>query len=317
MGALDRLRTYRMSPRGRSWLWRGLALVGFAFLAKTLLDHGIQGAGGGGGIDAIAYWTAAGNVRDDLPLYANPVGSFTAYVYPPTLAQALVPASFLPMPVFVWLWRAIEVVALRVAVGSWTRAGIALLIVPPVIAELDAGNIHLIMAAVCALTMRGAALGVAPATLLKFASVPLAPLAWRLDRRGLFIGIGATALVVVASAAIASGAWVDYIRFLGTAQFPTGSYIISENVPLLLRLAVAAVVGIAAVRWIRLAPIAVLLAYPVVWFHGLSTLVAVVAPVPTKVAAPARVPTTVAAPGLAPVPAADRASRATTPERLA
>lgn len=268
-----------MSPRGRSVLARGMALVGFAFLAKALLEHGLEGAGGGGGIDAIAYWTAAGNVRNGMPLYAIPEGAFMAYAYPPPFAQALVPLSFLPMAVFVWVWRAIELVSLRLAVGSWTRSGIALLIVPPVIAEIDAGNVHLIMAAACALVMRGVAVPVAPATLLKFASVPLVPLGWRMDRRGILMGIGLTALVVGGSVVVAPAAWGDYLRFLGTTEFPSGWYNLAENVPLPLRLAAAAAAGIAAVRWVRFAPIAVLLAYPVVWFHALSTLVALAAPV--------------------------------------
>src|SRR5487761_2355114 len=32
--------------------------------------------------------------------------------------------------------------SLRVAVGSWRNAGLAILLWPPVIAELDAGNVH-------------------------------------------------------------------------------------------------------------------------------------------------------------------------------
>jgi hypothetical protein len=283
MGVVQRVRSFRLSPQGRSWLARGLAAVGFAFLAKTLLEYGIEGAGGGGGIDAIAYWTAAVNVREGLPLYAIPEGEFAAYAYPPPLAQALVPLSFLPMPAFVWLWRAVELVSLRVATGSWTRSGLVLLFVPPVIAELDAGNVHLIMAAVCALAMRGVSVTVAPATLLKFASVPLAPLSWRLDRRGLLIGIAAAAAAVAASFAVAPGAWADYVGWLTTTSFPSGWYNVAEYVPLPVRLALAVVLGLAAMRWIRLAPIAVLLAYPVVWFHALSTLVAVITPLPDRV----------------------------------
>ena len=273
-----------LSPLGRTWLGRGLAGVGFVLLAKILLEHGIQGDGGGGGIDSIAYWTAAANARDGLPLYAVPVGGFTAYTYPPPMAQALVPVSWLPLPVFTWLWRAAEIISLRVALGSWTRSGLALLLVPPVLAEIDAGNVHLMMAAVCALAMRGVAVPVAPATLLKFASVPLVPLGWRLDRRGLLIGVGVSAGIVAISAVLAPAAWSDYIHFLSTTTFPTGWYNIGENVPLPLRLALAAVAGLAAARWIRLAPIAVFLAYPVVWFHSLSTLVAVAAPIPSPVA---------------------------------
>jgi Glycosyltransferase family 87 len=277
MGGLARLRSYRMSPAGRMWLARGFAAIGFAFLAKTLLEYGIQGAGGGGGIDAIAYWTAASNVRQGLPLYDTAVGAFTAYPYPPVVAQVLAPFSLIPMPAFVWIWRALELGALRFAVGSWTRAGIACLL-PPVIAEIDAGNVHLLMAAVCAMAMRGVAGAVAPASLIKFASVPLVPLAWVRDRRGLLVGAALAITVAAASFALAPAAWFDYAQYLTTNAFPSGWYNVAENVPLPLRLALAVAAGFAAIRWVRLAPIAIVLAYPVVWFHALSTLVAIVSP---------------------------------------
>ena len=48
------------------------------------------------------------------------------------------------------------------------------------------------------------------------------------------------------------------------------------------RLAVAAVLGLAAVRWPRLAPAAVILSLPVVWIASLSILVATFAPVPAE-----------------------------------
>jgi hypothetical protein len=277
MEGLSRLLTLRLSPPGRMWLARGLSVVGFTLLVKTLLAYGIEGAGGGGGIDAIAYWTAASNVRDGLPLYAIPEGAFGAYAYPPPVAQLLVPFSYLPMPVFVWIWRALELGALRLAVGSWTRTGLALLL-PPVIAEIDAANVHLFMAGVCALAMRGVAIAIAPAVLLKFASVPLAPLGWWLDRRGLAVGALLALAVAGGSIAMAPAAWADYLRFLGSSEFPSGWYNVAESVPLPVRLGIAAVAGIAAMRWVRLAPIAVLLAYPVVWFHALSTLVAIISP---------------------------------------
>jgi hypothetical protein len=280
MGGTARLlASVPLSPAGWTILLRGLAAVGFVLLAKALWDHGIEGAGGGGGIDAIAYWSAGGNVRQGLPLYTITEGELAAYAYPPPFAQLLTPLSLLPMPAFVWLWRAVELVSLRIAAGSWTAAGIALLVLPPVIAELDAGNIHLIVAAVTAMTMRRLAHGVAPAALLKFASAALVPLAWQRDRRGLLVGAGVAAAVTIASVLVSPNAWADYVRFLGTTSFPSGWYNLLEGVPLVLRLAVAFALAIAALRWVRLAPLAVLLAYPVVWFHALSTLVAVVTPI--------------------------------------
>src|SRR5262245_4162965 len=209
MGTLARVIRYRPSPQGRTLLGRGLGVVGFVFLAQTLLMQGIEGAGGKGGLDAIAYWTAASNFRDGLPLYGIAEGSFAAYAYPPPLAMVLVPFSWLPMPAFVWLWRALELGALRFAVGSWTRTGLAMLL-PPVISEIDAGNVHLIMAAVAALAMRGVAGGIVPAALLKFASLPLAPLGWVRDRRGLLAGTVVVGGIVAASFAVAAPAWSDY-----------------------------------------------------------------------------------------------------------
>jgi hypothetical protein len=273
-----------LSPRGRTLLAQGLAVIGFVILGKTLLDHGIQNAGGGGGIDAIAYWTAAQHLAQGTPLYGAGVGTFTAYVYPPPLAQILLPASALPLPVFVWAWRIIELIGLRIAVRSWVRSGIALLVFPPIIAELDAANVHLIMAAICTLSMRGLSFPVAPSGLLKFASAALVPLAWMRDRTGLILGIVPTLAVVAVSVILAPVAWRDYIAFLGSAEFPSGWYNIAAGVPLVPRLIAAGVLALLTVRWVRLAPVAVLLAYPVVWFHGLSTLVAVVAPLPRPAA---------------------------------
>jgi hypothetical protein len=258
-------------------LARGLAAIGFVVLGKALFNHGIEGAGGGGGIDAIAYLTAAQHLASGSPLYEAGVGTFAAYTYPPPLAQLLVPVAGLPVPVFVWAWRVLEIVGLRIAVGSWTRSGIALLVFPPVIAEIDAANVHLIMAAVCALAMRGLAAPIVPAALLKFATVALVPLAWFRDRRGLLIGIVPTLAIIGVSVLLGPKLWSDYAAYLGRAEFPSGWYNLAVGIPLLARLVIAGLVALLAIRWVRLAPVAVFLAYPVVWFHGLSTLVAVVA----------------------------------------
>ena len=272
----------RVSDRGRRILFLGIGAVGYAYLARVLLVEGIQGDGGLGGIDAIAYWTAAGHALHGEPLYGIASFEFSAYQYPPPFAQALAPASLLPMPVFVWLWRAIELLGLRLATGGWARAGIAILVYPPVVAEIDAGNVHLVMAGVTALAMRGITEPVAPAALVKFASWPLAPMAWLRNRRGLLVGIGVAAGVALGSIILATDAWRDYLDFLASGTLPTGSYNVLVGVPLIPRLMVAAAIGAAATRWIWLAPFAVLLAYPVVWFHALSTLTAIVAPVPAR-----------------------------------
>jgi Protein of unknown function (DUF2029). len=279
MEAFDRLRTYRLSPWERTWLGRGIAVTGFLVLARVLLVQGIVGDGGGGGIDAIAYWTASKAAATGATLYGTAEGVFGAYAYPPPLAQLLVPFSGLPVAVFVWGWRFVEIACLRMAVGSWTRAGWALLF-PPVLAELDAGNVHLIMAAVCAFAMRSAAAPIGPSALFKFASLPLAPIGWVRDRRGLIGGIAVAAAVCAVSIAIDRQGWTDWLGFLSKSTIPSGLHNVAEALPLPLRLVAAGALGIAAIRWVRGAPIAVVLTYPVVWIDALSTLVAVFAPVP-------------------------------------
>lgn len=268
-----------MSDRGRRILFLGLAAVGYLLLARILLVEGIADAGGIGGIDVVAYWTAAGHALHGEPLYDVGGFAFRAYQYPPVFAQLLAPASVLPLPVFVWIWRAAELVGLRLATGGWARAGIAMLVFPPVIAELDAGNVHLITAGVTALAMRGTAWPVGPAFLTKFSTWPLAPVAWRRDRRGLFIGVAGAAVVCLVSVGLTPGPWTQYLAFLSAEALPTDGSMVLATVPLVVRLGVAMLVGLAATRWIRLAPIAVTLAYPVVWVAALSTLTAIVAPV--------------------------------------
>lgn len=255
-----------------------MALVGFGLLAKVLLETGIADAGGSGGYDASAYWGAARRISDGMPLYGTQTGGFGAYLYPPPLAQLLTPGGLLPLPVFVWAWRLVELICLRYAVGGWARAGLALLF-PPVIAEIDAGNVHLIMAAACVAVMRGQSLAVGPSALLKFAALPLAPLGWLRDRRGLVGGVLIAAAVIVVSFALSPKAWIDYLGFIGTAHDPSGFWNLAAGIAFPVRVAIALGLGILAVRWVRLAPLAVLIAYPVVWIASLSTLVALVAPI--------------------------------------
>lgn len=290
-----------LTERGQALLGWSLALIGFALLARVLLVQGIYGDGGGGGIDAHAYWAAARAALDGRPLYTGIEGTFGAYAYPPVFAQALGPLSLLPLPAFVWLWRGLELLALRVAVGSWKRTGWALYF-PPILAELDAGNVHLVMAAVGALAMRGRALPLGPALMLKLASLPLLPLGWVRDRRGLVLGgLAAGAVAAVSYLADPMG-WQQWLGFLGRSTIPSGMHNLAEAIPLPVRVAIALALGVAATRWVRLAPVALVLVYPVVWINALSTLVALFAPVPRHLGAAAKTEAVGRSEGLATVP---------------
>src|SRR5487761_2193795 len=132
------------SPRVRAILLAGSGL-GFLLGFWTLVGHGITSLGGAGAIDTLAYWTAGRSLLAGRQVYGILEGELAAYVYPPIFAQLVAPFSALPLDVFVWAWRGLELGCLRVAGCSWRNAGLAILFWPPVIAELDAGNVHLVI----------------------------------------------------------------------------------------------------------------------------------------------------------------------------
>ncbi|MFI5258683.1 MAG: glycosyltransferase 87 family protein [Candidatus Limnocylindrales bacterium] len=265
------------SPRVRAVLLVASGL-GYVLGFWTLLEHGILTRGGAGAIDVLAYWTAGRNLLDGGSVYGIPEGGFNAYVYPPVFAQLVAPMSALPVEVFVWAWRALELACLRVTVGSWRNAGLAILFWPPVIAEIDAGNVHLIVAAAVAMAIRGDARALVPAALTKFASLAAVPSALRFDRRGLLIGVGAGLAASAVSFALTPHLWFDYVSFITRATEPVSSgFDVGSFIWTPLRLAIAAGFALAAVSRPRLSAVAVTLAYPVLWLNGLSTLTALVA----------------------------------------
>ncbi len=254
----------------------GLSVVGYLLCAEALLGHGIMLAGGQGGGDVFAYWTAGNRLDQGQSIYGAAVGGYAAYLYPPILAQAFMPLSHLPFPLVVWLWRAVELGCLRLAVGSWLKVGLALLLWPPAISELDAGNVHLLIAGAVGLAIAGRPQALIPVALTKFASLAAVPMVLRRNPRALVPGIAAAAVIGLVSFAAAPQLWWDYASFatqIGTMD--SGWYNLGAAVPLWLRLAAAGGAAVWSLRQPRAAALAATLALPVLWFHGLSVLVAV------------------------------------------
>jgi hypothetical protein len=258
-----------LTERLRWYVTATLAGLGFVW-AGSVMAFASLGHGG----DALAYWQAGRNLLAGQPLYGLSPGTEFAYLYPPLVAQLMAPATLLPDWAFVWLLRALGVLGLRIAVGSWRRAGIALLVFPPALLELDFANVDLIVAGAVAAAMRSDARWVGPIGGLKFAGLPLLPIAWVRDRRALLLGLAATIAAVGLSIALAPGLWVDYLSFLSTTHASTAWTNLSAGIPLLPRLALAMALGVAAIRWVRLAPIAVVIGLPIIWLTTLSILTA-------------------------------------------
>jgi hypothetical protein len=249
-----------LSPEGTRLLVWLAASVGYLFAARILLTWGLMGNGGQGGIDVVAYWQAGRHVAAGESVYTGIVGGLGAYLYPPPLAQLLAVPSALPFAVFAWGWRIFELTCLRVAVGSWRNAGLALLLWPPVITEIDAGNVHLLIAAAVAQVIRSDGRWVVPAALTKFASLAAVPLALRVDRRRFLVGVAAAFAIVAASFILAPDLWFSYLHFATTLGEPDARLNIGRFVRLPVRLTGAIACAAAAVWRPRFAVVAVTLA---------------------------------------------------------
>jgi hypothetical protein len=102
------------------------------------------------GADARAYWAAVRIWLNGGDPY-HPTGPFMPYVYAPWLLPAFVPWALLPWEVAWFVWRAANALLLVWSIGWAYRihplatAGVVLLLAFPFLANLDTGNINLLL----------------------------------------------------------------------------------------------------------------------------------------------------------------------------
>jgi hypothetical protein len=235
--------------------WRGPLLLGnvvAAVVAFAVMRYGSNGFG----------WDAQGMWQIDVqhPYWAFDYGTSGGYFYSPAFAQFLAPFGLLPWIAFVGLLLGAEITALGWLVG-WRWIGYALLL-PPVMDELKGPNIGLLLAAGIVLSFERPALW---AFVLLTKVTPGVGVLWfaiRREWRNLAVALGVTAVIAAVSFAVASGAWADWIALLrDNAARPT------DQVPLLIRLPIAAVLTVYAARTNKpwLVPVAALLGVAVIW----------------------------------------------------
>jgi hypothetical protein len=256
----------RTSFRGRA-IRDGAAIAGLLFAAYLFVI--VAPAAQTVGFDAFAYWS----VNLEHP-YQRVAGELGAFPYTPVAARLFAPASLLSWPAFWFAWTAI----LLATVGwlGW-RGALLVLAFPPVAVELYHGNIHLLLAAAIALGLRYPA---AWAFVLLTKVTPGIGLIWfavRREWRNLGIALGVTAVLVAASLAVDARVWHEWIAdgILPVARESVGQPNIA--VPLILRVPLAAALVAWGARTDRrwTIPAASALALPVLWFAGLSILVAI------------------------------------------
>ena len=233
--------------------------------------------------DEHAYWLAARRLIEGQPLYdpsATIVTPYT-YLYPPPLAQVLVPvAAIVPSWLFSAGWTALMLVALWWLAGRDLVRTLALVSFIPVAVEFWFRNVHLFLAVLAVVGLRrwsgwlaiGAAIKVSPGL-----GIPYLALRGEWRRAGIATGVGLVALVI--SVLLTPGAWATYLDFVrNTDPFQQTSFV-AVSFPVRLALALA-MVGIASrlrAPWAELLLVgAMTVALPSLWFTGLSLLVAAV-----------------------------------------
>jgi len=225
-------------------------------------------------VDAYAYWST----RDGILYDGDGTGRIGAYLYSPAFAQLLTPLVALPWALFDAVWTALNLAAYGWLAG---RLALPLLLFVPFSFEIVSGNVHLLLAAmvVAGLAERGAwtwALGAITKV------TPVVGLLWfavRREWRPLGIALGATAVMIGISFALAPAPWSEWLTILARdAGRPLETVGWSLPVPLAPRLAAAASLvawgAIGGRRWTI--PVAIVLAMPVIWVNSLAVLVALV-----------------------------------------
>jgi hypothetical protein len=234
--------------------------------------------------DEHAYWLAAHRLLDGQPLYdptASPVTPY-AYWYPPVVAQVLAPvAAVLPSLVFTAAWTLLLLGCLWWLARGNILVALALVAFPPVAVELWFRNIHLVLAVLLVMAVRGRSSLFPVGAAIKLApGLGIAWLAgqgrWRAAAAATTVGL----VILAASVAISPDAWVQFIQVVG-ARGP-GDVSSFVPIPYAIRATAGLALALVASRLARpwsgvLLVVAVTIALPTLWFTALSTAVGVVA----------------------------------------
>jgi hypothetical protein len=233
--------------------------------------------------DEHAYWLAARRLIEGLPLY-DPAATIVtpyAYLYPPPLAQVLVPvAAVVPSWLFSVGWTVLMALALFWLAGRDVLRALALVAFPPVAVEFWFRNVHLFLAVLVVLGLRRASTAFAVGAAIKVSpgiGIPYLALRGQWRKAAIATAVGAAMLAI--SVVLSPDAWRAYVDFaLSVDPLQQSSFV---AVPLPIRAAAGLVVAIVAARLPRsvgdpMLVVAVTLALPSLWVTGLSLLVAIV-----------------------------------------
>ena len=244
------------------------ALVILCLVIDGWLLLRIMGAGGFTH-DSYAYWAV-----DLANPYAAGVGEQDAFLYSPAVAQVFAVLGHLPWEAFLIAWSGL---LLGCVLWMSKRSWYWVLPLPPILFDIIVGNVHILYAAAIVIGFR---FPWSWSLMLLTKVTPGIGLLWfavRREWRALAIALGVTGAIVAVSYLMVPDLWRQWVDLLvssGRGEIPTLALV---HIPLLPRLAVAAVIivwGALTDRpWVL--PIALLIAQPVIWLAGLSILVGI------------------------------------------
>jgi Glycosyltransferase family 87 len=242
----------------------GLLVVGYAFNALLFLSLLRLGQFG---YDVYAYWSVdLGHLYAQTP---QALSGFGAFHYSPAVAQVFAVFHVVPWWIFLWGWTALLVATLVWLGGRWT---LLLLAFPPLVLELYAGNINLLIAATIALGFRYPAVWAFVLLTKVTPGVGVLWFAFRREWRNLAIALGVTAAIVLVSFISAPALWSQWMTALFDLGGLTGG---SLPIPVVVRLPIAAAVVWWGARSDRrwAVPVAATIATPVLWIGWSAWLV--------------------------------------------
>lgn len=238
-------------------------------LVSSLYLVGIAAGFGGlsGGSDLLGFYNA--RLPDPYPVIVY-TASQQGFFYSPAVAQVLEIVRLVP-----WLVVAVAYSALLLATLYWIvgRRAILAVLLTPVASELNAGNIHLLLAVVAAAGARYPVLWAFPLLTKITPGIGLVWFAVRREWRPLAIAAGATLSIVAISFALAPGLWPEWIALLVANQGATLPFwAIPVSLAIRLPLALAVIVWGARTDRPWTVAVAMTLALPVLWVNGLCVL---------------------------------------------
>jgi hypothetical protein len=182
------------------------ASIGGAGIAVAAIGMLFSQEGFRAGVDLQAYIRAGDALRNGDPVYTTGVAEGLAFLYSPVWAVLFATISWLPG----WLLQvgimALDIAALRYALGSWTWVGVVGWY-PLVWFEFSSGNIDLLIAAAIVMAWRHS---VVPLALVAFAKVaPVFALDFKRLRE-----FALAAAVMFAITLPWAGLWIEYAEFL-------------------------------------------------------------------------------------------------------